>query len=74
MGVVLFGLEPSSRLCGLLLAAVPSLVAGFLLAPLEVLGWSAVGLSMPAFTAGRVAVLAGLVIAIVGPRGETGRA
>ena len=74
MGVVLFGLEPSSHVGGLLLAAVPSLVAGFLLAPLEVLGWSAIGLSLPAFTAGRVAVLAGLVIAIVGPRGETGRA
>ncbi|NBX24697.1 MAG: M28 family peptidase [Planctomycetes bacterium] len=74
MGVVLFGLEPSSRLGGLLLAAVPSLVAGFLLAPLEVLGWSAAGLSMPLLTAARVAVLAGLVIAIACPRQEPARA
>jgi hypothetical protein len=46
-----------------LLLVLPTLVAGMTLAPIEWLGWQGVGLSMPAFSAARCAVLAMILLA-----------
>jgi hypothetical protein len=70
LAVALFALEPSNPAAGVIASVVPAFVAGFLLAPLEALIWSGVGLSLPILTAARVIAVSAVVIAVVCPRAE----
>ena len=70
LAALLFLVDPSSRLGGLVSVAVPAFMAGLLLTPIEVLSWPGVGLSMPMFAAARVAMMAAFVMPMACPRGE----
>ncbi len=63
VAAVLVSLRPRGLPWEPLLLVLPTLVAGITLAPIEWLGWQGVGLSMPAFSAARCAVLAMILLA-----------
>ena len=60
-----FVLDSTARVSGVLFVTLPTCMAAITLTPLELLGWDAVGLSMPLFSAARFALFAAIVLAAV---------